>query len=93
MQPPRPFQELPRVSLRKRARYWNLRGAVEKSFSVVGLDGGVALIAGEPVALGGIDPLGDGASAEVTATHLPESIEHTFVQVALSRALVAGRSQ
>jgi hypothetical protein len=69
VQPPRTLEELRRVSVRDRARNGDQRCAVEQGLAVIGLDRGVAFLAGVPLAPGRVHPLHDSAATEVATRH------------------------
>jgi hypothetical protein len=69
VQPPRTLEEVRRVSVRDRARNGDQRCAVEQGLAVIGLDRGVAFLAGVPLAPGRVHPLHDSAATEVATRH------------------------
>jgi hypothetical protein len=67
MEPASSLEELGRVSVGQRAGHRDQRGSVKQSLAVVSLDRGIALVAGRPIALGGIGPANQSRAAEVAS--------------------------
>jgi hypothetical protein len=88
-----PFEEFVRVSLGQRSRNRDQRGAVEQCFPVVSDDRRVALLAGEPITLGGVDPLDDPGAAEIAAHERTISNRRSYPQAELLRSPAASRGR
>ena len=65
----RPLKILARVALGNRPGDRDQPCSIEQGRAIVGLDRGMALLAGLPIALGGIDPPDDSTATEVAPGH------------------------